>query len=133
MNKQGQASFIGKIDTSQASYHLNQYESTNALEQDGGSATAPLKSQRISQLQTETADLAQSFIKPEADNSSIYLKSEQVFLNNLRAAKRSGNLSRDQFRQLRLEARRLGNIASDRYRSSDSKAELLPDSQWERQ
>ena len=63
---------------------------------------------------------------------SIYPKSEQVFLNNLRTSKRKGDLSRDQCRQLRLEARQLDCIRSDRFRSSDSQAELLPEAKWER-
>ena len=39
-------------------------------------------------------EIAEGFM----EKPSVYLKSEQVFLNNLRTSKRKGNLSRDQCR-----------------------------------
>ena len=68
-------------------------------------------------LTEETHDMqgiAQSFFDGKTENSSVYLKSEQVFLNHLRQAKRNGHLTRDQMRQLRQEAKQLNCIRSDR-------------------
>ena len=81
------------------------------------------------EMRTQESEIAEGFL----NNDSKLLKGEQVFLNNLRLAKRNGALSRDQVRQLREDARRLEWIKSDRFRNTDSHADLIPDAQWEKQ
>lgn len=46
-------------------------------------------------MNMQSDEIAEGFM---VDTPSVYLKSEQVFLNNLRTSKRKGNLSRDQCR-----------------------------------
>lgn len=96
---QGKASFVSKGNflMKAGKKQLNKTDSLFAdqLDEDG-----QMTSQKLTLLQTDAVDLASCFV----EDSPTLLRSEQVFFNSLRIAKRNGNLTRDETRQMRVQA-----------------------------
>ena len=132
--QQGRASFIHNTMPVEEPNKISSLDKTDSLYFHGGpqdeEGKQTIDNQDYIDMNMQSDEIVEGFMVDTTP--SIYPKSEQVFLNNLRTSKRKGDLSRDQCRQLRLEARQLDCIRSDRFRSSDSQAELLPEAKWER-
>ena len=98
--KQGRASFIHNTMPVEEANKISSLDKTDSLYFQGGplqdeEGKQMIDSQDYIGMNMQSDEIAEGFM---VDTPSVYLKSEQVFLNNLRTSKRKGNLSRDQCR-----------------------------------